>query len=420
MNRQDRIRHSLDARLSGIKASQNTARKVLAKAQEKEKPMKRKMTLALALTLVLLVGVALAAGLNVFGLFKDDEQKGKQLAQLAEVAQTYAQTTSIPPQGQPEEPPQDDYQKLIAYQKTRLFDFTLEQAYADDRMLYMTYTLKGIEQRVDFHEGIPSGDFEWWREARGKRWQDERIFGDAAQNQMISDHLNQTGSHYVTMDTAGLGDGATLSDGTILSIQDSKSIALDYESVQGFMACQIPEGVQQDQPLEVELVILYGTQVVYQDELGYKEAYVANPANRGIQRIRFTIQRNGTTTSQSGEIAYQAETEGGSYTARAQVFLSPVNVQGTVTITASQAWVDSWHVANATMDEGTGTVDRIFDYTLAAGDKTYPNKDGAISLNDNGDIVIGLNFDAPEGGQMLTLHPVYRDHEALEEAVILK
>ena len=420
MKQQHKIRQSLDARLSGIQAGQNTAWKVLSMAREKEKPMKKKMTFALALMLVLLTGIALAAGLNVFGLFKDDEQKGKQLAQLAEVAQTYAQSTNIPPQGHPEDSPQDDYQKLIAYQQTRSFDFTLEQAYADDKTLYISYTLKGTGQMVDLHEGIPSGDFEW-REVQGKRWQDERMFGDAAQNQMFADHLNQSGSHYVTMDTAGLGDGATLTDGTDLSIQDSQRIALDDATLQGFMACQIPEGVQQDQPLDVELVILYGTNIVYQDEVGYKEAYVANPENRGIQRIRFIIDRNGKTTSQSGEFTHHAETETGSYSARAQIFLSPVNVKGAVVLKASQGWVDSWHAANALQDQATGTVNRIFDYTLVAGDKTYPNKDGGIAINANGEIVIGLNYDVPEDGKTMTLRPIYRDHdEASGEAIPLK
>ncbi len=49
--------------------------------------MKKKASFALVLTLALLLaGVALAASLNVFGLFKEDEHKGKQLEKLAQVA----------------------------------------------------------------------------------------------------------------------------------------------------------------------------------------------------------------------------------------------------------------------------------------------------------------------------------------------
>ncbi|HHX21835.1 MAG TPA: hypothetical protein GX722_08600, partial [Clostridiales bacterium] len=94
--RQDNIKRSLDARLSGIQAGQNTAWQVLLAAQQKEKPIKKKLSFALAATLALiLAGVALAAGLDVFGLFKKDEVRGKQLEQLSEVAQTYAQTTTF-------------------------------------------------------------------------------------------------------------------------------------------------------------------------------------------------------------------------------------------------------------------------------------------------------------------------------------
>lgn len=384
--------------------------------------MKKKMMISLALMLVLLTGIALAAGLNVFGLFKDDEHKGKQLAQVAEIAQTYAQSTNIPPQGQLEAPSQDDYHKLIDYQKTRSFDFTLEQAYADDKTLYISYTLSGAGTKVDFYEGIPSGAFEWWTEAEGMRWQDERSFGDTTLNQMIADHLDQPGGHYVTMDTASLGDGATLADGTGLSIQDRRSMVFDDESLQGFMICDIPEGVQRDQVLDVELTILYGTHVVYQDEAGYKEAYVDNPENRGIQRIRFTIDRNGKTTSQSGELQHHAQTEQGSYNARALVFLSPVNVKGSVVLKASQSWVDAWRDANSLQEQTIGAVNRIFDYALVAGNKTYPNKDGGISINENGEIVMNLNYDVPEDDAIMMLHPIYLDldHEALGEDILLR
>ncbi len=44
------------------------------------------------------------------------------------------------------------------------------------------------------------------------------------------------------------------------------------------------------------------------------------------------------------------------------------------------------------MDDAAGTLNRIFDYVLYAGDKAYPNKDGAIAIKDNGDIVIGLEL----------------------------
>lgn len=422
MNRDDKIKRSLDARLSGIREGAGTAWKVLAEAQKKEKPMKKKMTFALAFALALLLaGVALAAGLDVFGLFKKDEVRGGQLSRLSEQARTYAQTTHIPARDAPAEAPQDDYQRLIALQQAREIGFTLEQAYADDQTLSFSYTLRGAGIKASYHEGMPSGDFTWDSEEKD-RWTDTHmISGEASSlNQKIGEHLNRPGSHYLVMESASLGDGASLTDGTNLPIQDSQVKTLEDGTRQGYMTCRIPDGVSADKPLEVELVIIYGATVVYQDESGYKTDFVANPADKGIKRLHFTIARNGKTVSLSGELTHQAETAEGSYTARAQVFLSPVNATGTVTIKGSQAWVDSWHKASAMMDGAADTADRIYDYVLYAGDREYPNHGGGISVQDSGDIVIALDFDAPQPGQPLRLRPLYREGGAPEEDIALK
>ncbi len=383
--------------------------------------MKKKLTFALALTLALvLAGVALAASLNVFGLFKDDEVKGKQLSQLAEVAQTYGETITKTPQTRPQEMESlDDYQKLIAKLNAKTFDFTLEQAYADNKTLYISYTLKVAKPEITYHEGQPSGDFEWY--AEGKRWLDDRqLTGDPALKQELEEFLNQPQARYFTFYSPSLADGASLLDGTDLPIQDSGTKRLEDGTVQGYTACRIPESVSKDQPLEAVMNIIYGYIVVYQDEAGYKEAFVNNPEDRGMKRLTFTIARNGKTTSLVGSLSHQADTAEGSYTAQAQAFLSPVNIKGTVTIKGSQAWIDSWHKANAMMDDATGTVDRIYDYVLYAGDTPYVNKHGGISLKDNGDIVIDLDFDAPGTGQPLHLRPVYRDGEIMGEDIVLK
>lgn len=423
MNRDDKIKRSLDARLSGIREGAGTAWKVLAEAQKKEKPMKKKMTFALAFALALLLaGAALAASLNVFGLFKDDEVKGRQLSQLAQVAQTYDKAENIPAQGQPAaEAPQDDYQRLIAAQQSKTIDFTLNQAYADDKTLSLSYTLRGAGIKASYHEGTPSGDFTWDSEGKD-RWTDTHMISgeESALNQKIGEHLNRPGSHYLVMESASLGDGASLTDGTNLSIQDSQVKTLEDGTRQGYMTCRIPDGVPDDKPLEVELVIIYGATVVCQDESGYKTDFVANPADRGIKRLHFTIARNGKTISLSGQLTHQAETAEGSYTARAQLFLSPVNAAGTVTIKGSQAWVDSWHKANAMMDDAAATADRIVDYVLCAGDKEYSNRDGAIAIKDSGDILIILDFDAPQPGQPLRLRPLYREGGVPEEDIALQ
>lgn len=425
MNRDDKIRQRLDARLSGIQAGENTAWKVLSLAQKEEKPMKKKASFALILTLALLLaGVALAASLNVFGLFKEDEHKGKQLEKLAQVATTYGETASIPAQETSEEAPKDDYQTLLAMVKNKAIDFTLEQAYADDKTLSISYTLKDAAPRVSYHEGEPTGSFEWLREIKDKRWTDEHMLNveDKALNEQVKEHLNTPGSRYIVMNSTGLGDGARLTDGTDLPIRDSGLTRLPDGSVQGYMTCSIPDGVPGDKPLEVELIIGYGAMVVYQDEAGYKDAYVNDPADRGMKRLTFTIARNGQTTSQSGELSHKAATEAGSYSAKVQIFLSQVNAKGSVTLKASSAWVDSWHKVNAMMDDASGTANRIFDYVLYAGDKAYPNKDGAIAIKDNGDIVISLDFDAPDSDQNLTLRPIYRDDQTplAQEAIQLK
>lgn len=424
MNRKDKIKQCLDARLSGIQESPDTLWKVLSRAQEKENPMKKKLSFALALVLALiLLGAALAAGFDVFGLFKDDEVKGKQLSQLSEFAQTYAQTTTFPGQKPTQDAPQDDYQRLVSQLQAQEIEFTLQQAYADDKTLSLSYTLSQAAQQISFGDGMPAGAFDWSPGEEGKRWTDlySLSFEDEAQNQRAADHLNQPGGKHMIVRNMGVGDGASLLDGTDLPIEDSQVKAMEDGSIQGYMTCQIPDSVPVNDPLEIDIMVSYSAMVVYQDGEGYQTAYVRNPADQGIKHISFVIARSGKTSSLSGSISYEADDPQGSYLAQAQVFTSPINLKGSVTIKGPEAWTASWQAAFQTQDGAANAINRIFDYVLYAGDRPYPNHDGGISLLDNGDIVIGLDFDTPGENKHLSLRPVYRDGQTpQEESITLK
>lgn len=399
-NLHEKVRHALDTQLSGLVEKPGRAQSILRFAKGEEQPMKRKVSLALvmALTFALaLAGVTLAASLGVFGQFAQDENKQQRMETLDSKAETYDTTVEVTPEVEirPAKEAENDYELLLAYQKERAFTFTLNQAHTAGSSLFVSYTLEGIAPNLTKGEGLPTGPFDWIQEEG--QWSDEnQLWNNPELQDEAGNWLNAKDGRYIKMDSAGMGDGANLLDGTVLDILDGDTQRLDDNTLQGYMECALPEGLEGD-TLTFQVYLIYGSMVVYQDQEGYRTAYVSLPDKKNIQYIPLTISRTGTTVSKTGSLNTDV------YSVTAQVFISDIDLQGTAKMEVPQSWTAPWKM----LGDGSGQTDYIMDYKLYIGDTPQNNQNGGVLVVDDTHLEISLRYNLPKEGDVLRLVPVY-------------
>lgn len=411
------FKNLLDRQLSALEWNQSDSHSVLQKVRGGYK-VKKKMSVAAALVMVLLfvlLGAAVAASLGVFGQFAGDEVNGQKLQNLENVSKSYGQTQTTEPlaaSGAQVSAAGDVYSQVLAHQKERTFDFTLEQAHFDGKRIYISYTLgKLAEWDIAFGEGMPTGNISWEIQKQGKAI-GSNIFGDPELNKKITDHLNSHDSAYVMIDFASLSDGFFLSDGSDLDITDSGSKELADGRTQGYGEYQgIPQALKDADSVEASLHIIYGTEIIYQDADGYKEAVVMNPEDRGIKNIRFTILRDGKTLAKSGEAEFEK------YSAKVELTVSQVDISATLTMKCPGDWTRVW----TEMGEFKAEEDYVYDYALYADGKLCKETDCGIKVTATDQLEMQLRYELPVSYQTLTLRPVYmRGGEKAAEDMAIK
>lgn len=401
---EERLRSALKACLSNADFPAERQREVLREIKG-ERVMKRKVSLICAVILSLAVaGAAIAASLGVFGQLGEEtinEQSRERLQKLDAASETIGAAVSVSAPDAQEQPAesQTDYDRILARQYGRSFELTLEQAYCDGTKLYFSYTLKHSAPETETGEGKPSGFGKWEIENQGKRYEEVWSHDDPTLDESIISWLDSHESGWYAYDSVGLGDGARLSDGTPLNIQDGEDQRLDETTIQGYQEVELPEGLEGD-TLEIELSVLYGTSVYYQDDTGVYWSHVAQPENRGILRIPFTVSLSGTTTSLSGEGSFEE------YSAKASLLVSDVDISGDVVIDCPDVWKE--HITDWV--EGVSGTEYVISYSLCTSDgQNLSNKDGSFWLNEEGKLVIHVRYDLPEGTEGLRLRPEYSE-----------
>ncbi|NLD52588.1 MAG: hypothetical protein GX650_06810 [Clostridiales bacterium] len=416
----NRIAPALDRRLSGLVEKPSTAQAVLRIAKGEDTPMKKKLSFTLVLAIMLalvLAGVALAAGLGVFGQFADNEQRKQRMEKLDTHARAYDAQVTIPSASPAMPlPAEDDYQRLVKAQYDRAFQFTLEQAYVDKTSLYFSYTLQHQDAEPVFGEGLPTGAFEW-QDMPGARWADTYSIGDGQDDRKYAQWLDgHEGGSYIIHHNVGVGDGANLKDGTVLDIIDGDSRRMEDGSIQGYMECQLPENLPQGEELDIQVDLFYGSTVIYQDKQGVRTAYVTRPDNRGIEYFDFTVFRDGTTTSVRGRRRDIPSPDGKTF-AEAFLSISQVDAKGHVRLHVPKSWTQVWNMLGD--GDGPKTTDYIMDFVLYADGTAYPNRDGGVTVVDDTHLNIGLRFDLPRDAKKLILRPIYRHSGEKAEADIV-
>lgn len=171
-----------------------------------------------------------------------------------------------------------------------------------------------------------------------------------------------------------LGDGAKLKDGTELSPVDSWIEAVDDFTTAAYYEVALPEDFAHGESVRMTLT------AIYHREEGTLEL-IDIPAEIPVTEPRMTLTGEGSADG---------------YPAKAELYVSDVDVYGTVEIAAPEDY----------SAEG---------YALIADGEEYPNLDWGFDY-ENGTHKIKVRFDLPAGMESMTLMPWDTDyaHEAIE------
>ena len=389
------IRREIDKEFSYLDSNPSLHNAIMSKI-EGEKIVKRKvsMTLVFAIVMVIALGsMAVAAGLGLFGQLrasKVDEMSYERLGLLEEAAVTVGETRHIAaPGANRNEKPESVREELLAEQMEHEYDLTIDQVYCDGRKLYYSYTFKMNGERLKMFEGEATG-FDNWNEAYpGEKF--ENVFdtwlGDE-QNQKAADWLNSHESSYVVMRNAFVGDGAELPDGTYLTPVDSGSESVDEFTTTAYYEVALPEDYVAGDSIEFMLTVMAYDTVYFQDETGVYSASVFN--RDALIDVTVKAQVTGETKTITGESTADG------YDAKATLYVSDVDITGSVRIDAPEEY------------EPEG-------YYLLADGVEYHNIDPWHGYDGEGH-VINMRFDLPEtmGSLMLMPHDPDYAHEAIE------
>lgn len=196
---------------------------------------------------------------------------------------------------------------------------------------------------------------------------------------------------YIGKESMSVGDGANM-NGQPLTILDSSETEINDHTIQGFQEVEMPKGFTPDGDIDIELSILYGTSLYYQDQENVYWAHITTPENRGISRLAFTVPMNGQTETYTGEVMTSK------YSAKATVSVSGVDISGEVIFDASE-WVAAFK------NDSPMTMPYINSYVLVADGVEYHNLDGAYGVNTDGQFFVRIRYDLPDSMNSMVLRP---------------
>lgn len=400
---EDRLRTALRACLSDADFPLERQWRVMRVAKGAEKVRKKAVLILVLACLCLLGSVAVAAKLGLFATFAGDlmsEMSAARLRVLDDAAEDIAVNVTLtsPHENASGAENPSDAQEMVAHLAGRTYVLTVDQAYCDGQKLYFSYTIKTDALWLRHGEGRPTGIGEWDDFVPGVRFGDVWGFRDPDETAKIAGWLNEYDASYVIRETVCLGDGASM-NGEVLNVYDSNSEWVDENTLTGFQEVGLPDGYETGDELNVQLTVLYGVAVYYQDETGVYDKYLTQSENRGILTANVTLPVNGSVKELFGRL----ETDG--YTAEAKLYMSDVDIHGTVTLSGVAHWLGS-------DDPFDRTSEAIIDYTLLAGDEELRNLDGSISGIVDGAYTVGVRYDLPKNKDSLILRATGTENQA--------
>lgn len=389
---EQKLRDALKACLSEADFPQERQLAVLRAIRKDGQTVKKNLSVAVICAIVLVLalgGMALAASLGVFGMAgQTNPQSANRLALLEEQADTLNVAQNVQAPSVPEEThqPQTLYEELLSRLYARRFELTVNQSYSDGRKLYYAYTLTTNEPLQWYTgDGAPEGIGEWYMQAEGTYTQNFTQ-NDEADEKRFAAFFVEHPVGFIARENMALGDGADL-DGQPLNILDSGEAWVDECTLQGYQEVVLPAGfAPENGQAEIQLTVMYGASVTYQDETNVYCAHITTPENRGILPITFTVPVNGSSQTYTGRLFAEA------YSAGASLNVSDVDVSGQIVFEGEMP---------------------ALAYDLLADGTLFPDLDGGMEEKPNGQTVLYVRFDRPQSMGDLSLVPVGVDAEPI-------
>ncbi len=343
--------------------------------------MKKKVSISLAFVVVLLVlafGMALAAGLGVFGQFAG-QSGDSRLQSLEEVSQSYTDQSAI--------------EELNAHFPA--LNFAASQAHYDGKSLYIAYTLSGPMTTLEYLDPKGAKEVQWEitpEDGMSTAW-DEAL--DPKAYAEMQRRLSEDGRVLAVVYNQFVGDGAELSDGTYINPSRSDYKLLEDGGMQGYTEFEfpLPEAAQDKEKLEVVFKLLRTVYLYYQDETG--EYYLLNYGER-IDPIHLpvTVLKNGGQRQLQGEGSFER------YSAAIAATMTDVDLKAECRITGPKSWATAWETWES------GGEDYLFEYALYA-DGERIRTIGFSCLVEDGVITFLQEYEHPGNARELILRPVY-------------
>lgn len=188
-----------------------------------------------------------------------------------------------------------------------------------------------------------------------------------------------------------LGDGASLADGTNLTIWDRGEEMDEGGVIRGFQEVELPEAAKPGEALSVVLTVI---------------------CENGDGSHRFVSVPFGVTLAEREKRTGSAAFE--EYTASAALYITDVEVYGEVDVVGPEMWVDLF------MNRTDAEVDYVVDYQLIADGVALANKDYTYGEAEGG-YGVPVRYDLPESCENLVLRPVrYWSGECEAEDIVLR
>ena len=187
-----------------------------------------------------------------------------------------------------------------------------------------------------------------------------------------------------------LGDGASLADGTNLTIWD-RGEETDDGVIRGFQEVELPDAAKPGEALSVVLTVICEN---------------SDGSHRFVD-VPFSVTL-AEREKRTGSAAFEE------YTASAALYITDVEIYGEVDIVGPEMWVDLF------MNRTDAEVDYVVDYQLIADGMILANKDYTYGEAEGG-YGIPVRYDLPESCQTLVLRPVrYWSGECANEDIVLR
>ncbi|MBQ7887646.1 MAG: DUF4179 domain-containing protein [Clostridia bacterium] len=377
--------------------------------RRKNQPHRRRyftktILIALMITL-LLAGVAIAAMLGLFGYFMNDpmiETSHQRLEYLDEVAVNVGVTQQVvtPSGNLADIDLTTDYGKILAQQYGRELELTVDQVYCDGNKLYYSYRISEPQRTFELFEGVLTGFESWDWEEPGKKVADTYCMPGTTDEERAKaeEWFAAHERAYAIQSYFGIGDGASLDDGSerglSLMIFDSGMEEPDPYHEIGFQQVDLPEDYVPGDTISFFIDVLYGAEIVCQDENGTYRTTINNPENRGFIPVRFTATVTGKPEKFETTVTFDE------YTARVELAISDVDISGMAYVDAPQDWFDAFDA-----DDWEGA-DSIYDYELVADGQRMRNLFGGWGYSKwTNQWQVYLRYDLPISTNSLTLVP---------------